>query len=215
MKKALKIIIEVVIRLYTKVYNYDKSSKRRRFLNMLYSLWIKPSFSECGTNLMIEKPAFLLGGKYMKIGGNFFSNSRLRIECWDKLEEYAYSPNLSIGNNVSFNYNCHIACINEITIGNNVLFASNIFVTDHFHGDNQDIRDKVPPAQRKLYSKGPVIIEDNVWIGENVVIMPNVTIGANSVIGANAVVTKSFPGNSIIAGVPAKIVNVVGSRENE
>lgn len=45
---------------------------------------------------------------------------------------------------------------------------------------------------RPLFSKGEVIIEDNVWIGEGVAVMPNVTIGKNSIIGANSVVTKSI-----------------------
>ena len=65
------------------------------------------------------------------------------------------------------------------------------------------------PSLRKLYSKGPVIIEDNVWIGEGVAILPNVIIGENSIIGANAVVTKDIPRNSVVGGNPAKIIRTL------
>jgi acetyltransferase-like isoleucine patch superfamily enzyme len=54
-----------------------------------------------------------------------------------------------------------------------------------------------------------VIIEDNVWIGEGAAIMPNVTIGSNSIIGANSVVTHSFPSNSVIGGIPAKLIKTL------
>ena len=62
---------------------------------------------------------------------------------------------------------------------------------------------------RKLYSKGPVIIGRNVWIGENVCILPNVSIGDGAIIGAGAVVTHNIPSYSISAGVPAKLIILI------
>ncbi|MNY78908.1 Galactoside O-acetyltransferase [compost metagenome] len=67
----------------------------------------------------------------------------------------------------------------------------------------------MPPAKRRLYSKGPVIIEDNVWLGEGVVVLPGVTIGENSIVGANAVVTKSIPKNCVAGGNPARIIREI------
>lgn len=63
---------------------------------------------------------------------------------------------------------------------------------------------KTKPSLGDLYSKGAVVIRDNVWIGEGICIMPGVTIGKNSIFGANALITKSFPPFSVVAGVPAK-----------
>ena len=62
------------------------------------------------------------------------------------------------------------------------------------------------PLERPLISKGAVVIENNVWVGEGVVIMPGITIGENSIIGANSVVTKDVPKNTVVGGVPAKIL---------
>jgi acetyltransferase-like isoleucine patch superfamily enzyme len=81
-----------------------------------------------------------------------------------------------------------------------------VFITDNSHGSFTREQLDIRPNYRPLISKGPVIIEENVWIGEMVCIMPGVTIGRGSIIGANAVVTKSIPPYSIAAGVPAKVI---------
>ncbi len=177
--------------------------------NLLYSYWIKNEFYSCGKNFRIKPSCGIKGGKYIDIGDNFNALKNIRIECWDIYSNQKFSPIIKIGNNISMNNNIHIGCINKIIIGNNVLFASNIYISDHSHGyiDSRDI--KIPPTKRNLFSKGAVIIHDNVWIGENVSILPNVEIGEGCIIGANAVVTKSFPSYSVIAGNPAKIIKLL------
>ena len=64
----------------------------------------------------------------------------------------------------------------------------------------------IPWANRDLHIKGPVLIEDSVWIGDNVVVLSGVTIGKGSVIGANSVVTKDIPPYSMAVGCPAKVI---------
>jgi acetyltransferase-like isoleucine patch superfamily enzyme len=90
-----------------------------------------------------------------------------------------------------------------------VLIASKVYISDHFHGNVTAEELDIAPVKRKLFSKGPVIIGDNVWIGEGVVIMPGVEIGNSCIIGANAVVTKSFPKDSVIGGNPARLIKVL------
>lgn len=155
----------------------------------------------------MEYPARIIGELNIEIGNNFHADARLRLETYE-VKGSSFSPKILIGDNVNLNFDCHIGCINRITIGNNVLMGSRVFITDHFHGESTLEYLDIPPATRLLVSKGEVVIEDNVWIGENVSIMPNVTIGKGSIVGANAVVTKSFPAYSIIGGNPARVIKV-------
>ncbi|WP_316833819.1 DapH/DapD/GlmU-related protein [Pedobacter nutrimenti] len=191
------------------IFNPDLSRNLSFVFNVLYSGRISRSLKLSGKNLLISYPLYLLGGKNISIGDNFISYSRLRLEAHTSFLTQIFNPILSIGNNVAINYDCHIGCINKVIIGDNVLIASKVFITDHFHGNTTKDIIGTPPSQRKLISKGPVIIENNVWIGENVSIMPNVIIGENSIIGANSVVTKSVPKNTVVAGIPAIIIKTI------
>lgn len=163
-------------------------------------------FKHLGIGSIIPLNSTIMNPQYISIGNNFNSLKNLRIEAWDKYSKDSFLPEIKIGDNVCFNTDVHIGCINKVSIGNNVLLASRIYISDHSHGDVSLEALAVSPIMRPLKSNGPVIIEDNVWIGEGVCILPNVTIGTNSIVGANSVVTKSFPSNCVIAGVPAKII---------
>lgn len=80
-----------------------------------------------------------------------------------------------------------------IYLGNGVLIAPGVLIIDNSHGTS-DINDLVMnPRARHLASNGPVIIDDNVWIGERAMIMPGVHIGKGSIIGAGSVVTHDVP----------------------
>ena len=179
------------------------------FFKNVYWHALRRRFKHVGEGSSIEYPAVILGEQYISIGDNFLSFARLRMEAFDTHSGYSFSPEIIIGDNVSLNYDCHIGCINRIQIGNNVLIASRVYITDHFHGEITKESLNIPIQKRKLISKGPVLIEDNVWIGEGAVILPNITIGKNSIVGANAVVTRNVIPNTVVGGVPAKLIKVL------
>lgn len=181
-------------------------SKISFFLNCVYSGSKTSQLKKRGKRILFHRTSTLTGLKNIEIGNYFYAGKRLRIEAIEKYDGGTYYPKVQIGNNVKIEDDCHIACINHILIENNVLIAGRVFITDHFHGSIEPSSLKLPPSRRLLFSKGPVVINDNVWIGEGVVILPNVTVGKNTIIGANSVVTKSVPGNSVIAGNPAKCI---------
>ena len=113
-----------------------------------------------------------------------------------------------IGKNVKIGDNVHIASAASVEIGNNVLMASHIFISDLDHGNyagENQTSPEISPDVREIYAE-PIKIGDNVWLGENVVILKGVSIGKGCIIGANALVNKDIPENCIVVGAPARVI---------
>ena len=178
----------------------------RGIWNRLRFLPTKLRLKQCGRKTLFESSFEVEGSKYISVGSNVRTKSRFHIAAIEKHNNVAFNPVIIIGDDVSINYDVHIAAINRIVIESGVLIASKVFITDHYHGDISEDSIKTPPRQRILYSKGPVVIGKNAWIGENVSIMPGVSIGESAIIGANAVITRDVPAHSVAAGVPAKVI---------
>lgn len=161
-------------------------------------------------DIVIESGSRIIGKSLIKIGKNFYAGKGFWLHAVDCYNGQTFTPQIIIGNNVSLSDFCHIGATHYIKIGNNVLFGSKCYVTDHNHGiysgDRVQSDPDIPPVQRKLTADSYVIIEDNVWIGDNVVILPGVRIGKGAIIGSNAVVTKDIPAYSIAVGIPARVV---------
>ncbi|MBK5412002.1 acetyltransferase [Pseudomonas sp. TH34] len=154
---------------------------------------------------IIRQPTRIRGWGNMSIGRGFTTGQYCRIEAANHNEG---KITLTIGNHVEINDACHIAALHSINIGHNVLIASQVYITDHDHGEITKEELLKHPNQRKLVY-APVVIEDDVWIGEKVAILKGVTIGKGSVIGAGAVVTKDIPSYSVAAGIPARVIKTL------
>ncbi len=110
---------------------------------------------------------------------------------------------LRIGKNVKINNLCHIGAAEMVTIGENTVIASKVYITDHDHGQftsESNSESFLKEKQKNPLITKPVIIGSNVWIGESVIILKGVKIGDNSVIGGGAIVTKDVPPNSVLVG---------------
>lgn len=151
-------------------------------------------------------PVHVENPQLIKIGEKVNIEKRTRIEAIKTINYKGSDYKIIIKDNVHINWNVHIGAINRIEIGNNVLIGSNVLITDHSHGKSNSKELEIAPDKRPLWSKGPVIIKDGVWIGENVSVLPGVIIGKNSIIGANTVITKDVPENCIVAGNPGRII---------
>lgn len=188
------------------VYSYKISLFLRRFTDKLYTFWISNNIKKIDNTSTIGRNCYLVGGKNIEIGTFTTIGRNGVITCWDKRMDEIFSPSIKIGNNCSIGDYCHITSTNSIIIGNGVLTGRRITITDNSHGEPLGQEMEVPPIERKIYSKGPVIIEDNVWIGDKACILAGVHIGIGAIIAANAVVTKDVAPYTVVGGIPAKVI---------
>ncbi|HDR4604255.1 MULTISPECIES: sugar O-acetyltransferase [Bacillus] len=114
-----------------------------------------------------------------------------------------FGKNITIGKNVFFNTGCSFQDRGGIHIRDNCMIGMNVTIATLNHGLTLETRNTTYAF--------PVTIGENVWIGSSATILPGVTIGNNSVVAAGAVVTKDVPANTVVAGVPAKVVKVIHS----
>lgn len=161
----------------------------------------------CFKSRLIRFPFYCKGKKYIEWGKSLTTGVGCRLEAL-KLKEQK-NPILKFGNNVQLNDYVHICALKSVFIGNDVLMASHVYISDNTHGaykgDENDSSPLISPIQRN-YLTNPVEIGDRVWIGEGVMILPGVKIGEGAIIGAHSVVNKDIPANTIAVGSPAKVI---------
>jgi|AGTN01.3.fsa_nt_gi Acetyltransferase (isoleucine patch superfamily) len=167
--------------------------------------------------LFIFFPLDIRGKRYIQLGDKMTCGRGCRLEAYPNGTDKKV---LMIGRNVQINDYVHITAVSNVSIGDNVLFASRIYISDVQHGNysNIDPQKQSSPetiAKERELSSRDVIIEDNVWLGEGVCVLPGVTVGRCSIIGANAVVTKDIPAYCIAAGNPAKIIKKFNAEINK
>lgn len=109
---------------------------------------------------------------------------------------------ITVGNHVEIGIGSVLYASSCIEIGNNVAIAAYCYIIDSNHGieKNELIMNQVSTI------KGPVVIEDDVWLGAGCKVLSGVHIGKGAVIGANSLVNKDIPGYAIAVGSPAKVI---------
>jgi acetyltransferase-like isoleucine patch superfamily enzyme len=160
--------------------------------------------------------AKLLTDKNVYLGENVFIHPTARIETrfggtitiaaqtkiWDNVLIYSYGGNIKIGRNCDINPYSIIYGHGNTTIGDDVLIAGHCMIIPNNHTFSST---DVQISKQGNVSKG-IIIENDVWIGHGCSILDGVTIGSGSVIAAGSVVNKNTPSNSIVGGVPARLI---------
>lgn len=173
-------------------------------LRLLFSFLYTKIFHS--SSRLIRLPVDIRNRDLIDFGKNLTTGFGCRFEVHPLHNNFVNC--LSFGYNVQINDYVHIAAGEKVVIGDNVLIASRVFISDLNHGSYSGDGHDNPlsiPNDRPLSTK-PVVINDNVWIGEGVCVLPGVTIGKGSIIGAMSVVTKSIPDFCIAVGNPAKVV---------
>lgn len=112
-----------------------------------------------------------------------------------------YGRSIRLGKNVFINHACSFLDIGGITIEDDVQIGPRVNLTSENH--------PLDPDDRKTLLLKPVVIRRNAWIGAAATILPGVTIGENAIVAAGAVVNKDVAANTVVAGVPAKVIKTI------
>lgn len=190
---------EFVLSKLSYLYPYKAINTIRHYIDVIKSFSLSRQLKYCGTGTRFGKVEFCTGLSNIQVGSNTIFLSHLFLTAWGQ-------GVICIGDNCSFGCYCHISSINRITIGDNLLTGKWVTIVDNNHGKTSLKVMKMRPLERELFSKGPIEIGNNVWIGDKATILSGVKIGDGSVIAANAVVTKNVPPYSVVAGNPGKVI---------
>lgn len=112
-----------------------------------------------------------------------------------------FGRNLHIGKDVFINSGAMFVDLGGIYLGDHVLIGPNVTIASVNH--------RMAPQERRHLNLKSVYIHQNAWLGANVTVTPGVVIGENAVVAAGAVVTRNVPKNTVVAGVPARVIKKI------
>jgi acetyltransferase-like isoleucine patch superfamily enzyme len=164
-------------------------------------------FHSIGTRSRIIRPLRLKYVEYISIGREVMINKF----CWlQTIQDFSKEPQLIIGDGcIIGNFN-HITCAERVCLGEKVLTADRVFISDHSHQFEDPYKSVM---EQGVVPRGSVSIGSGSWLGENVVVL-SAHIGRNCVIGANSVVTRDIPDYCVAVGSPAIIIRRYNEEKN-
>ncbi len=180
-------------------YYLKKAWYRLQHLYIRHKL--SPQFASLGRHPFIVKPWHIeLFGGPVHIGHHITllgcSDKKTRLTVWS---DKTGIDGIVIGDHVLISPGVRISAAQSIRIGDSCMLASHVYITDSdWHG----IYDRSLPCGEV----GPVVLEQNVWVGDSAIVCKGVRIGENSIVGAGSVVTSDIPANVIAAGNPARVI---------
>ena len=153
-------------------------------------------------NLTIDRGCYIdaLSTDGINFGNNVSIGKNTTIECTGTLK--LLGKGLSVGNNVGLGTHGFFGCAGGIIIGDDTIFGNYVSL----HSENHNFADHDAPIRLQGVNRKGIRIGCNCWIGAKVTILDGAEIGDGCIVAAGAVVRGKFPPNSIIGGVPAKII---------
>ena len=167
-----------------------------------FTALVSRMFAACGKGVVICPPFRFANLRYVCLEDGVMINRECWIHALRSNDEPA-TPKVIIGAQSSVGMGATISAVRRIVLGEHVLLARNVYISDHGHAF-EDIN--VPIMLQGIRGVGEVTIGDYTWIGQNACILPGVKIGRHCVIGANSVVTRDLPDYCVAAGLPARII---------
>lgn len=185
-----------------KLYN---STEKNILKKHVRALWLCDRYNKSAI-WNIPKRNFIIKRLIPNIAPNFFIMTPMHVE---------YGCNLTIGKDFFSNFNCMFLDVATITIGDSVMLGPNVTLATPMHPllAQERIIQEYPDGYHDLEYAKPIVIQDGVWIASGATVCGGVTVGKNSIIGAGSVVTHDVPPNTLVAGVPAKVIRTLDEQD--
>jgi acetyltransferase-like isoleucine patch superfamily enzyme len=171
-------------------------------------LWYEPLFrSQCesiGPGFRMEQLPYLMGNGRIVIGAGVRISGKIDIG-FSLLEGATAPPLLSIGDGTFIGHGCGLTVGREVRIGRNCLLASGTKIRD-WDGHSLDAAERRSHKREGYAAAAPVIIGDDAWIGASATILKGIRIGDRAVVAAGAIVTRDVARDTVVAGIPARVV---------
>jgi acetyltransferase-like isoleucine patch superfamily enzyme len=228
-------MVQKIIQLRNPNFKFDEALNSSALLQFI---WIQAGYLFRGLKVLflLRKPKGMLLGK----GVSFFNISKIKWGQFLRLGNHVYVSALS-KNGIQFGENVSIGAFSRVivstslnNIGDKIVIGNNVGIGEFAylggaggleigdecivgqylscHPENHNYENTAISIRHQGISRKGITIGKNCWIGSKVTILDGVIIGNGCIIAAGSVVTKSFPENTIIGGVPAKVIK---SRNNE
>jgi acetyltransferase-like isoleucine patch superfamily enzyme len=157
-----------------------------------------------GRRLQTDGICFICPGVKLEIG----PRATLHIGRWAWIGHASkirvHEGEVHIGAKTVIGQECTISAFQHVSLGRECIVADRVMLIDFDHGVTEVER---PIRVQGIY-KRDVRVGHNVWMGYGACVLRGVSIGENSIVGTSAVVTKDFPPNSVLGGVPAKTIRM-------
>ena len=220
----IKTIVQKLLLKSGKTYTVDPNIPNGLFYNMLINrcLMLMRGIIKTRRKVFIGSNTKILNGGNISFGKSVTIGSYCEIDGYAsekiilgdcvKIGSYSkllstshfskYGKGLVMGSNSAIGDFTHFGAPGGIIIGNDVIMGSYI----SFHSENHNFLDTSKLIREQGVSSKGIILGNNIWVGAKVTFLDGCEIGDNSVVAAGAVVTGKFPNNSIIGGVPARVI---------
>ncbi|WP_374445259.1 DapH/DapD/GlmU-related protein [Epilithonimonas sp.] len=225
----MKTLVEKIIKLRNPGFSLDKSLNAGALFELVWiQLWSfvrglqvllylkKPKGMLLGKRVNFFNISKMKWGKFLRLGNDVYVSALAKqgIEFGDNVSIGAFSriivstsfndigEKIKIGNNVGIGEFAYLGGSGGLEIGDECIVGQYLSC----HPENHNYQNIEMPIRHQGVSRKGIKIGKNCWIGSKVTILDGVEIGDGCILAAGSVITKSFPENSIIGGIPAKIL---------